>query len=141
MALALWTCAVGPGWTADLLLGVQSARVMSQSMPWSANEIGIFRKYSLEFPLVYIGTSPLATAAMLGGDAQLLIEGGVGLVRTPLSGNSELVYSAGIKNYLTQSILAQPEINLPCRTITSSVICTRNRYIPSPPTLLRSASR
>ncbi len=110
MALALWTCAVPPGWTADRLLGVQSARVMSQSMPWIANEIGIFRKYNMEFPLVYIGTSPLATAAMLGGDAQLLIDGGVGLVRTAISGNSELVYIAGIKNYLTQSILAKPEI-------------------------------
>ncbi|MDP2602553.1 MAG: ABC transporter substrate-binding protein [Deltaproteobacteria bacterium] len=110
MALVLWTCAVRPGWTADRLLGIQSARVMSQSMPWIASEIGIFRKYNLEFPLVYIGTSPLATAAMLGGDAQLLIDGGVGLVRTAVSGNSELVYIAGIKNYLTQSILAKPEI-------------------------------
>jgi hypothetical protein len=59
---------------------VQSARVMSQSMPWIAEETGIFRKYNLEFPLVYVGTSPLATAAMLGGDAQLMIDGGVGVV-------------------------------------------------------------
>ena len=50
--------------SADRLIGVQSARVMSQSMPWIAQEAGIFRKYNLEFPLVYIGTSPLATAAM-----------------------------------------------------------------------------
>ena len=66
---------------ADRLIGVQSARVMSQSMPWIAQETGIFRKYNLEFPLVYIGTSPLATAVILGGEAQILIDGGVGLVR------------------------------------------------------------
>ena len=95
---------------ADRLIGVQSARVMSQSMPWIAEETGIFRKYNLEFPLVYIGTSPLATAAMLGGDAQLLIDGGVGLVRTAVGGNADLVFIAGIKNHLTQSILAKPEI-------------------------------
>ena len=83
---------------------------MSQSMPWIAQETGIFRKYNLEFPLVYIGTSPLATAAMLGGDAQLLIDGGVGLVRTVVGGNNDLVFIAGIKNHLTQSILAKPEI-------------------------------
>ena len=100
--------AVLPG--ADRLLGVQSARVMSQSMPWIAQETGIFRKYNLEFPLVYIGTSPLATAAMLGGDAQLLIDGGVGLVRTVVGGNNDLVFIAGVKNHLTQSILAKPEI-------------------------------
>lgn len=95
---------------ADRLIGVQSARVMSQSMPWIAQETGIFRKYNLEFPLVYIGTSPLATAAMLSGEAQILIDGGVGLVRTVLGGNNDLVFIAGIKNHLTQSILAKPEI-------------------------------
>jgi ABC-type nitrate/sulfonate/bicarbonate transport system substrate-binding protein len=97
-------------WAAERLIGVQSARVMSQSMPWIAEEIGIFHKHNLEFPLVYIGTSLLATAAMLGGDAQLLIDGGVGLVRTAVNGNSDLVFIAGIKNHLTQSILAKPEI-------------------------------
>ncbi|MBI3066412.1 MAG: ABC transporter substrate-binding protein [Deltaproteobacteria bacterium] len=95
---------------ADRLLGVQSARVISQSMPWIAQETGIFRKYNLEFPLVYIGSSPLATAAMLGGDAQMMIDGGLGTVRAVVQGNSELVFIAGIKNYLTQSILAKPEI-------------------------------
>lgn len=109
-ALVLWMFPAESGWAADRLLGVQSARVMSQSMPWIAEETGIFRKYNLEFPLVYIGTSPLATAAMLGGDAQLMIDGGVGVVRTNVSGNSDLVFIAGIKNHLTQSILAKPEI-------------------------------
>src|SRR3989337_2144599 len=66
---------------ADRLLGVQSARVMSQSMPWIAQETGIFRRYNLEFPLVYIGSSPLATAAMRGGDAQLLVDGALGHAR------------------------------------------------------------
>jgi NitT/TauT family transport system substrate-binding protein len=83
---------------------------MSQSMPWIAQETGIFRKYNLEFPLVYIGSSPLATAAMLGGDAQILVDGGLGTVRAAVQGNSELVFIAGIKNYLTQSILAKPEV-------------------------------
>jgi NitT/TauT family transport system substrate-binding protein len=83
---------------------------MSQSMPWIAQETGIFRKYNLEFPLVYIGSSPLATAAMLGGDAQMLVDGGLGTVRAVVQGNSELVFIAGIKNYLTQSILAKPEV-------------------------------
>jgi len=98
------------GFAAERLIGVQSARVMSQSMPWIAQETGIFRKYNLEFPLVYIGSSPLATAAMLGGDAQILIDGGLGTVRAVVQGNNELVFIAGVKNYLTQSILAKPEI-------------------------------
>ena len=95
---------------ADRLLGVHSARVMSQSMPWIAEEAGLFRKYDLEFPLVYIGSSPLATAAMLGGDGELLMDGGLGPVRAFVQGTTELVCIGGQKNILTQSILAKPPI-------------------------------
>ena len=95
---------------ADKLLGVHSARVMSQSMPWIAEETGLFRKYDLEFPLVYIGSSPLATAAMLGGDGELLMDGGLGIVRAYVQGTIELVCIGGQKNILTQSILAKPPI-------------------------------
>jgi len=83
---------------ADRLLGVHSARVMSQSMPWIAEEARLFRKYDLEFPLVYIGSSPLATAAMLGGDGELLMDGGLGIVRAYVQGNTELVCIGGQKN-------------------------------------------
>jgi ABC-type nitrate/sulfonate/bicarbonate transport system substrate-binding protein len=109
-ALCLFVFQIPLAAGADRLVGVQSARVMSQSMPWIAQETGIFRKYNLEFPLVYIGTSPMATAAMLGGEAQVMIDGGVGVVRTVVAGNNDLVFIAGIKNHLTQSILAKPEI-------------------------------
>ncbi len=95
---------------ADKLWGVHSARVMSQSMPWIAEKAGLFRKYDLEFPLVYIGSSPLATAAMLGGDGELLMDGGLGIVRAYVQGNTELVCIGGQKNILTQSILAKPPI-------------------------------
>src|SRR5574341_141552 len=109
-ALLIVNLSAVPASAADRLLGVQSARVMSQSMPWIAQETGIFRNYNLEFPLVYIGSSPLATAAMLGGDAQIMIDGGLGTVRAFVQGNADLVFIGGIKNTLTQSILARPEI-------------------------------
>ena len=104
------TVGVTVSWSADRLVGVQSARVISQSMPWIAEEAGIFRKYNLEFPLVYIGSSPLATAAMLSGEAQILVDGGLGTVRAAVQGNTDLVFIAGVKNYLTQSILAKSDI-------------------------------
>ena len=95
---------------ADRLTGVHSARVMSQSLPWIAEEAGLFRKYDIEFRLVYIGSSPLATAAMLGGDGELLMDGGLGIVRAYVQGNTQLVCIGGQKNILTQSILAKPPI-------------------------------
>src|SRR6266550_1113977 len=39
---------------ADKLIGFYSARTMSQAMPWIAEETGLFRKYDLDFQLVYI---------------------------------------------------------------------------------------
>lgn len=110
------------GRAADRLLGVQSARVMSQSMPWIAQETGIFRKYNLEFPLVYIGTSPLATAAMLGGEAQILIDGGVGLVRTAVGGNNDLVL-------LRASRIISLRVFSPNRKLRSWKICAAKRLV------------
>jgi ABC-type nitrate/sulfonate/bicarbonate transport system substrate-binding protein len=60
--------------------------------------------------LVYIGTSPLATAALLGGDAELMIDGGLGTVRAYIQGTTELVCIGAHKNILTQSILAKAPI-------------------------------
>ena len=48
---------------ADKLTGLHSAQVMSQSMPWIAQEAGLFKKYDLDFRLVFIPSSPVATAA------------------------------------------------------------------------------
>jgi ABC-type nitrate/sulfonate/bicarbonate transport system substrate-binding protein len=47
---------------------------------------------------------------MLGGDGELLMDGGLGIVRAYVQGNTELVCIGGQKNILTQSILAKPPI-------------------------------
>ena len=38
-----------PGIAADKLIGIHSARTMSQSMPWIADEVGLFKKYDHRF--------------------------------------------------------------------------------------------
>ena len=53
----------------DKLVGIHSSRVMSQSFPWVAQEAGIFKKYNIDFHLVFISSSNIVTAALLGGDA------------------------------------------------------------------------
>ena len=100
----------GPACGADRLVGIQSARVLSQSLPWIAEEAGLFHKYNLDFQLVYIASSGMATAAMLGGDAELALTGGVGFVRAFVGGASEIVFVGAIKNVMTQSVLAGGEI-------------------------------
>ncbi len=99
--------------SADRLIGLHSAQVMSQSMPWIAQEAGIFKKYDLDFRLVFINSSPVATAATLSGDAEIAVTGAVGNVRAIVQGFNDLVFIGGMKNFLTHSILAKPEIKRP----------------------------
>ena len=98
---------------ADRLVGLHSAQVMSQSMPWIAQEAGLFKKYDLDFRLVFIPSSPVATAATLNGDAEIGVTGAVGNVRAYVQGFTDLVFIGGIKNILTHSILGKPEIKRP----------------------------
>ena len=98
---------------ADRLTGLHSAQVMSQSMPWIAQEAGLFKKYDLDFRLVFIPSSPVATAATLNGDAEIGVTGAVGNVRAYVQGFTDLVFIAGMKNILTHSVLGKQEIKRP----------------------------
>jgi len=98
------------GLAAEKLLGIHSARTMSQSMPWIAQEIGLFRKYDLDFQLVYISSASMVTAAMLSGDGEVAITGGEAIIRAYVQGVTDFVFIASAKNTLTHSILAKPEV-------------------------------
>ena len=98
---------------ADRLVGIHSAQVMSQSMPWIAQEAGLFKKHDLDFRLVFIQSSPVATAATLNGDAEIQVTGAIGNVRAYVQGFTDLVFIGGVKNILTHSVLAKPEMKRP----------------------------
>ena len=110
---SVWFCCSAGAFGADKLTGFYSARTMSQSMPWIAEEAGLFRKYELDFQLVYISSAPMVTAALLGGDAQVAISGGEAIVRAHAQGATDLVFIASAKNTLTHSILAKADIKKP----------------------------
>jgi ABC-type nitrate/sulfonate/bicarbonate transport system substrate-binding protein len=71
--MLLWTVTAQGGAAPDKLVGIHSARVMSQSMPWIATEAGLFKKHNLDFNLVFIASSGIVTAALLGGDAEMTV--------------------------------------------------------------------
>ncbi len=98
---------------ADKFVTILSAWVMSQSMPWIAEAAGLFQKYNLDSQVVYIASSSIVTAAMLGGDADMSLTGGVGNVRAYLQGATDLVFVGGVKNIMTQSIVAGATIKKP----------------------------
>jgi ABC-type nitrate/sulfonate/bicarbonate transport system substrate-binding protein len=112
-ALIIFLLLPSAGMAADKLLGIHSARTMSQSMPWIAEEAGLFKKYDLDFQLVYISSASMVNAAMLSGSGDVAITGGESVVRTATQGVNDLVFVAAAKNSLTHSILGRPEIKRP----------------------------
>jgi NitT/TauT family transport system substrate-binding protein len=98
---------------AEKMTSLYSAQTVSYSLPWIAQEAGLFRKYNLDFDLVYIPSSGIATAALLGGDVDTAFAGGVGFVRGFVQGATDLVFIGSSKNILTHSILAGSEIKRP----------------------------
>src|SRR5439155_163655 len=59
---------------------------------------------------IHISSSPVATAVTLNGDAEIALTGAIGNVRAYVQGFTDLVFVGGVKNFLTHSIVAKPEI-------------------------------
>ena len=113
LAPVVWVVAAVAAAAPDKMVGIHSARVMSQSMPWMAQEAGLFKKYNLDFNLVFISSSAIVTAALLGGDAEMTVTGGVGNVAAYIRGSTDVVFIGGIKNTMTQTLVAGGNIKKP----------------------------
>jgi len=97
----------------DKLIGVNSSRVMSQSFPWVAEEAGIFKKYNLDFPMVFVSSSPIVTAALLAGEAEMTVTGAIGNVAAFVKGSTDVVFIGSVKNIMTQTLVAGGNIKKP----------------------------
>ena len=100
--------AVAPA--ADKLVALYSAHAVPYVMPWVAEELGLLKKYDIDLEFVYIPSSSAATAAILGGNVEIGLLGGVGIVNAYVNGATDVVFIGSIKNIMTQSILAKPDI-------------------------------
>lgn len=111
--LAIWLPIPQPGSAADKINMIYTARVMSQAYPWFAHEAGLFKKYDLEVPMVFVTPGAPAVAAILAGDSEVAITGAAAITRPVVQGNKEPVIIGGIKSLLTHSIIAKPDIKRP----------------------------
>jgi NitT/TauT family transport system substrate-binding protein len=98
---------------ADKINMIYTARVMSQAYPWFAQEAGLFKKYDLDVPLVFITPGAPSVAAILSGDSEVAVIGAAGITRPFVQGNKDPVIIGGIKSLLTHSIIAKPDIKGP----------------------------
>jgi NitT/TauT family transport system substrate-binding protein len=97
---------------ADRLNFIYTARVMSQSYPYIAQEAGLFKKYDLDVPVVFVTPGAPAVAAILSGDSEAQISA-ASITRPFVQGNKDPVFIAGVKSMLTHSILAKPDLKRP----------------------------
>src|SRR5207245_11516205 len=86
---------------------------MYQSILWIVQEAVLFKKYNLDFNLVFVSSSSIVTAALLGGDAEMTLTGGIGNVIAYVRGSTDVVFVGGVKNVMTQSLVAGGWINKP----------------------------
>jgi NitT/TauT family transport system substrate-binding protein len=98
---------------ADKLTLIYTARVMSQAYPWIAQEAGLFKKYDLEAPVVFVTPGAPSAAAILAGDSEVAQIGAATITRPFVLGNRDPVFIGGIKSALTHSIIAKPDIKRP----------------------------
>jgi len=90
-----------------------TARVMSQALPWIAQEAGLFKKYDLDVPVVFVTPGAPSVAAILSGDSEVAQIGAASITRPYVQGNTDPVFIGGIKSALTHSIIATPDIKRP----------------------------
>jgi NitT/TauT family transport system substrate-binding protein len=86
---------------------------MSQSSPWIAQEAGLFKKYDLDVPAVFVTPGAPAVAAILSGDSEMAVTGAAAITRPWVQGNKDPVFVGGIKSLLTHSFVAKPDIKRP----------------------------
>jgi len=97
----------------DKLNFIYTARVMSQSYPSIAQEAGLFKKYDLDVPIVFVTPGAPAVAAILSGDSEVAQISAASIARPFVQGNKDPVFVAGVKSLLTHSFIAKPDINRP----------------------------
>jgi NitT/TauT family transport system substrate-binding protein len=113
LGLIIVACMPLSAGAADEFVTIHSSRVMSQSMPWMAQEAGLFKKYNIDHHLVFVASSSIVTAALLGGDADMTLTGGIGNVIAYVRGSTDVVFIGSVKNVMTQTIVAGGNIKRP----------------------------
>ncbi len=78
---------------------------------WIASEVGLFSKHGLDVELVHVGSSPIAMAAYLAGEIDILGGGGSAGPNAYLRGQRDLVFFGAMNNKFVFSIYAHPSVS------------------------------
>ena len=79
------------------------------AIPVLATAFGLYPKYGLDATIVRIGSGTIATAALLGGEADIINTSGPALINARLSG-TPVLYVTNFNNWSDAHVLVRPEI-------------------------------
>jgi ABC-type nitrate/sulfonate/bicarbonate transport system substrate-binding protein len=79
------------------------------AIPVLAATFGLYPKYGLDATIVRIGSGTVATAALLGGEADVISTSGPALINARLSG-TPVLYVTNFNNWSDAHLLVRPEI-------------------------------
>jgi len=78
-------------------------------IPVLAGSFGLYQKYGLDATIVRIGSGTIATAALLGGEADVISTSGPALINARLSG-TPVLYVSNFNDWSDAHLLVRPEI-------------------------------
>lgn len=95
---------------AQTLRAFYTAPVIAQSGLWIAKDAGFFKKQGIDVNVLFIGSGPTGTAAILSGETDVGRIGGFAPIRAVLGGAKDLVMIGETSKYITAAIVGKKEI-------------------------------
>lgn len=97
------------GVSAEKLICILGGTGTRHAIPVLAATFGLYPKYGLEATIVRIGSGTIATAALLGGEADLINTSGPALINARLGG-TPVLYITNFNNWSDAHVLVRPEV-------------------------------
>jgi ABC-type nitrate/sulfonate/bicarbonate transport system substrate-binding protein len=95
--------------SAERIICILGGTGTRHAIPVLAETFGLYPKYGLDATIVRIGSGTIATAALLGGEADVINTSGPALINARLAG-TPVLYIANFNNWSDAHVLVRPEV-------------------------------
>jgi ABC-type nitrate/sulfonate/bicarbonate transport system substrate-binding protein len=95
--------------SAEKIICILGGTGTRHGIPVLAGAFGLYPKYGLDATIVRIGSGTIATAALLGGEADLISTSGPALINARLSG-TPVLYISNFNDWSDAHVLTRPEV-------------------------------
>ena len=109
LSFILITLALQSAFAAEKFICILGGTGTRHAIPVLATTFGLYPKYGLDATIVRIGSGTIATAALLGGEADVINTSGPALINARLTG-TPVVYVTNFNNWSDAHVLVRPEV-------------------------------